>query len=348
MSHALCMMYVYFFYLFYVFFSQFPPPLCYHHICLGVHLVPGLQEASGGVGGAAGENRHSELEEATLLKDWDFAKFFPSKFLEDRNKRNSEQSERKDSNKNLMQRQSQIDMEALKNKYKDNITQSSRSKPVPKSDTKEKLASVFNLHRRQESDSKVSNPFFRGFRRENSDLFPLSSTRHSAIYISKNEGVPAAQVNPLRSSGIFNNNRRPARGEPILTDFIKMNDSLKMSRQGEINKSITNQKNNNKITEEDNTLKNIGLLDGGDDTGSTENAGDNSPTASIASSIAFAPPRTEGEAPVLRKPSEFIAEYLRRPQRREKTESDIVYRNSALMRDPSALQVTHQLRCRLV
>lgn len=246
-----------------------------------------------------------------------------------------------------MQRQSQIDMEALKNKYKDNITQS-RSKPAPKSDTKDKLASVFNLHRRQESDSKVSNPFFRGFRRENSDLFPLSSTRHSAIYISKNEGVPAAQVNPLRSSGIFNNNRRPVRGEPILTDFIKMNDSLKMSRQGEINKSITNQKNNNKITEEDNTLKNIGMLDGGDDTMSTGNAGDESPTASIASSIAFAPPRAEGEAPVLRMPSEFIAEYLRRPQRREKTESDIVYRNSALMRDPAALQVTHQLRCRLV
>lgn len=79
-----------------------------------------------------------------------------------------------------------------------------------------------HIHRRMESDSKVSNPFLRGFRRENSDFFPMSS-RHSAIYIDKN----------VRSSGIFNNRRgsdvgmtKKSSGEPILMEFIKKTDSL--------------------------------------------------------------------------------------------------------------------------
>lgn len=74
-------------------------------------------------------------------------------------------------------------------------------------------------HRRVESDIKISNPFFRGFRRENSDFFPLSSARHSAIFADRN-------VNPLRSSGFFNNRRGSdvnitgkKNGEPILTEF---------------------------------------------------------------------------------------------------------------------------------
>lgn len=83
-----------------------------------------------------------------------------------------------------------------------------------------------NSHRRVESEIKISNPkFFRGFRRENSDFFPLSSTRHSAIFVDRN-------INPLRSSGFFNNRRgsdvnitssNTTNGEPVLTDFIKRN-----------------------------------------------------------------------------------------------------------------------------
>lgn len=70
-----------------------------------------------------------------------------------------------------------------------------------------------------ESDSKISQPFFRAFRRENSDFFPLG-TRHS-VFVDRN-------INPLRSSGIFNNRRgsdagigKKNSGEPILTDFVK-------------------------------------------------------------------------------------------------------------------------------
>lgn len=71
----------------------------------------------------------------------------------------------------------------------------------------------------------MSTPFFRGFRRENSDFFPMSS-RHSAVFERNN-------VSPLRSSGIFSSRRgsdvqlRKKSGEPILTDFIKRTDSPK-------------------------------------------------------------------------------------------------------------------------
>lgn len=235
-----------------------------------------------------------------------------------------------------MNRKSRIEIEEIKNKYKDNISQPTKNKVENKQPSK--ISSVLNIHRRQESDSKMSSPFFRGFRRENSDLFPLSSTRHSAIYIPKSE--PPIQANPLRSSGIFNNSRKPARGEPVLTEFIKMNDSLKMSNQGEIKKIKKDKHQVNKNTENtNNSLKNIGLLPENksvEDEKTKRN--DDSPTASISSSIAYTENKSDREG--LRTPSEFIAEYLRRP-RREKTESDIVYRNSILARDQQNVQVIH-------
>lgn len=286
-----------------------------------------------------GENRRSEIEEANLLKDWDFAKFFPSKFSEEGANKNSKNDQ------NLIlnnKRQSRSDLEEIKNKFKLNANQSPASKAAGKSDVKSDKLSVFNIHRRQESDSRINNPFFRGFRRENSDLFPLSSTRHSAIYIPKNEGV-SVQANPLRSSGIFNNNRRPVKGEPILTEFVKMNEGLKMSRQGEVKKAQKKDKNTvNKESSPENALSKIGNLDNS----ATEQVKGDLAMASISNSIVYsdemnasAPSDREKEG--LRTPSEFIAEYLRRP-RREKTESDIVYRNSMLATREHLLQVTNR------
>lgn len=118
-----------------------------------------------------------------MLKDWDFEKFFPIKKL------SNTQSPSSTSN-------------SSGNRTEDNDKHN---------------------HRRMESDSKASNnPFLRGFRRENSDFFPMSS-RHSAIYIDKN----------ARSSGIFNNRRgsdagisKKSIGEPVLMDYVKKTDSL--------------------------------------------------------------------------------------------------------------------------
>jgi hypothetical protein len=71
--------------------------------------------------------------------------------------------------------------------------------------------------------------FVRGFRRENSDFFPMSK-RHSAIL---GEQVSPAHHQPQtqqRSSAIFQRNRN--KGEPILTDFHKnRDDTLKLQQQ---------------------------------------------------------------------------------------------------------------------
>lgn len=126
----------------------------------------------------ADDNRNDDIDEATLLKDWDFARFFPSKF-----------------------------------QCPDSSSSTSSSSAKNKPQEKEKKLPT---HRRMDSDSKITNPFFRGFRRENSDFFPLSS-RHSAIFVDRSN----------RSSNIFNNRRGsdvgvPKKsGEPVLTDFVK-------------------------------------------------------------------------------------------------------------------------------
>lgn len=74
-----------------------------------------------------------------------------------------------------------------------------------------------NAHKRQESDSKISLNFVRGFRRENTDFFPLSK-RHSAVLGESTSSSPAVPQVPLRSSAIFRRGNQN-KGEPILTDF---------------------------------------------------------------------------------------------------------------------------------
>ncbi|XP_025836336.1 serine/threonine-protein kinase mig-15 isoform X2 [Agrilus planipennis] len=159
-------------------------------------LVLRRQPAASLTTGDQQEKKKEEIDEATLLKDWDFDRFFPSKFPSKQDAPatstpNSSPSAAKsnDTNKRNLQNQ------------------------------EAKAASSSSNHRRMESDSKVGGPFFRGFRRENSDFFPLSS-RHSAVF--------GERSNPLKSSGIFNNRRssdagigKKNLGEPVLTDFIK-------------------------------------------------------------------------------------------------------------------------------
>lgn len=106
-----------------------------------------------------------------------------------------------------------------------------------KSGQQQQFLAPSQSHKRQESDSKLSLNFVRGFRRENSDFFPLSK-RHSAILGDQSVGSTGGggigkqmsssaihqqlQQNhhQQRSSAIFSRNRGgPSRGEPILTDF---------------------------------------------------------------------------------------------------------------------------------
>ncbi|KAJ2946431.1 hypothetical protein O0L34_g12472 [Tuta absoluta] len=290
------------------------------------------------------DKRQSDVDEAVLLKDWDFARFFPSRSSADKEEKTdaSKESEQK---RAQLQRQSRIEMEDAWAKYKAIATPPSRHKELFKKPSEksahDKLSDILKFKKEQESESSP-NRFFRGFRRENSDLFPLSSTRHSAIYFPKHES-PAGASKQMRSSGIFNNSRKqiikpPASGEPILTDFIKMNDSLKMSAQGEIKK--TDKKGaerkmagNNPID----ALKTVAALIRQESENSSSSSRPNSvrgdspaagacftPSASFekagspdltAGTRASDPPAADAALPV--KP------------RREKTESDIVFRRNS-------------------
>lgn len=209
-------------------------------------------------------------------------------------------------------------------------------KPAEKT-TQEKLSDL--LKHKKEQDAEVNSPkrFFRGFRRENSDVFPRSS-RHSAIYFPKNESQ--AGVKQQRSSGIFNNPRKqimkaPAPGEPILTDFIKMNDSLKMSSQGEVKKAERKTTGNNPSD----ALKSVAALIKQESEKSSESrqssVRSDSPAVSVgfSSSTSFEKASTpdltadthEGKA---RPDNILLLDNVMRP-RREKTESDIVFRRNS-------------------
>ncbi|KAK9686758.1 CNH domain [Popillia japonica] len=157
------------------------------------------------------KDNSDDIDEATLLKDWDFARFFPSKFQQDSNLPSAADTV-------SQQQQQQQKTTVLDNKH-DEAQLSNNNRPN-KTATEKQLEASDKSHRRMESDSKINNSFFRGFRRENSDFFPLSS-RHSAIIVDR------SGANHLRSSGIFSSRRgsevglnRKNSGEPVLTDFI--------------------------------------------------------------------------------------------------------------------------------
>lgn len=98
-----------------------------------------------------------------------------------------------------------------------------------------------------DSDSKISNPFLRGFRRENSDFFPLSS-RHSAIFVDRNVSKPNNLFNNRRGSdvGILKKT-----GEPVLTDFVRRNSE---SPSSEMNKNYGILNASKKVLKEDSNL----------------------------------------------------------------------------------------------
>ncbi|XP_047542947.1 serine/threonine-protein kinase mig-15 isoform X1 [Vanessa atalanta] len=291
------------------------------------------------------DKRQSDIDEAVLLKDWDFARFFPSKNTDVKEEKQdpTKESELK---RAQLQRQSRIEMEDAWVKYKAIATPPSRhkqlfQKPVDKT-TQEKLSDILKYKKEQDADLNAPNRFFRGFRRENSDLFPLSSTRHSAIYYPKHEAQIGASKQ-LRSSGIFNHSRKQsnkpqASGEPILTDFIKMNDSLKRAQKNhsKICDKISPEKKvtaNNPID----ALKSVAVLIRQDNernsTSRQSSVNSDSPATSICftSSASFEKGTPDLTADTLRS-GDSDAKSVVRP-RREKTESDIIFRrNSQLNR----------------
>ncbi|XP_059049522.1 serine/threonine-protein kinase mig-15 isoform X2 [Achroia grisella] len=307
--------------------------------------------------GSENDKRQSDVDEAVLLRDWDFARFFPSRssgVMEEKSNVQKE-AERKQAQ---IQSQSRIEMEDAWAKYKAIATPPSRhkqlfQKPNERS-TQEKLSDLLKYKKEQDTEISSPNRFFRGFRRENSDFFPLPSTRHSAIYFPKHDNQSASKQ--LRSSGFFNNSRKqnmksPATGEPILTDFIKMNDSLKKQVQDEkkSDKKTNDQKTGNNPID---ALKNVAALIRQDSESNGPSRQSSVNSDSPATSICFSSSASFEKAgtPDLtastlenKAATESITDTngVVKP-RREKTESDIVYRRNSLYNRHSELMSSGQ------
>ncbi|CAH0747409.1 unnamed protein product [Diatraea saccharalis] len=289
------------------------------------------------------DKRQSDVDEAVLLKDWDFARFFPSRNSDP--KEGKEPIKENEQKRAQIQSQSRIELEDAWANYKAIATPPSRhkqlfQKPSEKS-TQDKLSDILKYKKEQDAELNSPNRFFRGFRRENSDFFPLPSTRHSAIYFPKHESQAGASKQ-LRSSGIFNNSRKqiikaPPAGEPILTDFIKMNDSLKMSAQGEVKKNdkkAVDKKANNPID----ALKSVAALIRQDSENNSPSRQSSVNSDSPATSICFTNSASFEKAGTPDLTANTIENQGRinapdsnnivKP-RREKTESDIVFRRNS-------------------
>lgn len=295
------------------------------------------------------DKKQTDLDEAVLLKDWDIARFFPTKASELAAKQ--EQLKKEENRRAQLQRQSKIEIDEALANYKALATPPSRhkllfSKSVDKS-THDKLADIFNKHRKlYDSESKGSSPFFRGFRRENSDLSPMPSTRHSAIYFPKNDFK--SNNDPLRSSGIFNQSRSHAAkpktsGEPVLVDFIKFNDSMKARQEDKrkLDKNASEKKvsTGNPID----ALKTVAALirqDSENDQPSRESSiHSDSPVTSVTNSIVYTKNISFEKANTPDLTANTIdndegaskapdTDNVVKP-RREKTESDIVFRKQS-------------------
>ncbi|XP_069689346.1 serine/threonine-protein kinase mig-15 isoform X2 [Periplaneta americana] len=202
------------------------------------------------------QNRHSELDEQLLLKDWDFARFFQG-FNERLDKmkletNNSEISENSNSPVKNQQRNVSNNEETSANR-KSSATPAEKKNQqnrglgsTKKNSNKEMFGSsaadqkgIVPHHRRNESDSRITGPYG-GFRRENSDFFPASS-RHSAVLLeSKNSsggsggflfsgnvrrgsdiagGISALSGLNILGVGKKGGGSGIKNGEPVLTDF---------------------------------------------------------------------------------------------------------------------------------
>lgn len=121
-------------------------------------------------------------EDAVLLKEWDFARFFPN------------------------------------NKFPNNDVKKVDNQNKITNDTKKETPKASGKKENSTEVSKITNPFFRGFRRENTDFFPLSA-RHSAIYLDRNAQPAGHNIN--RSSGFFQRKLSTPNknSDPVLMDF---------------------------------------------------------------------------------------------------------------------------------
>lgn len=170
----------------------------------------------------------NENDEAVLLRDWDFERFFPANGAGNKtpaagssNPNNNADHKLDDFNK--LKLENRVKSEIFANNVKANHSFLNNLRASNNNNNSSSNSSTPDKgHKRQDSDSKLSMNFVRGFRRENSDIF-LMSKRHSAV-LGERPTAAASQAQPQRASAIFQRNK--SKGEPILTDFVSTRDQL--------------------------------------------------------------------------------------------------------------------------
>lgn len=179
----------------------------------------------------------SENDDAVLLRDWNFEKFFLNRSSHPNNVNTktavntqvstfTTQFKRNNSSDfaNKQKLQDKINLEIFNSNLKAHNSIITKLKnQVPNEKVNEKL---------QESDSKLQN-FVRAFRRENTD-FSLISKRHSVVLGERIQNGNESN-NLLRLSAIFQRTNTK-NCEPVLTDYIQKG-SLK--KESSFNNSIT-------------------------------------------------------------------------------------------------------------
>lgn len=196
--------------------------------------------ASGG-----GPSTSTDTDEAVLLRDWDFERFFPAghqqqprptttHIISSNNNKESGGIRLDDFHK--LKLENRVKSEIFANSAKanhaflNNLRATNNNNASPSSSSSSSSATPNKGHKRQDSDSKLSLNFVRGFRRENSDFFPMSK-RHSAILGERPSAItsPLAAAQPQRSSAIFSRNKKTS--EPILTDFVSTSSLLETPKK---------------------------------------------------------------------------------------------------------------------
>lgn len=164
-------------------------------------------------------------------------------------------------------------------------------------------------HKRQESDSKLPQNFIRGFRRENSDFFPLTK-RHSAVLVNTNLLQQQQQQPSQSSSSPFGTASQRASAMITRNSIFNKNDLNKNAKDSNTASTASSNKSTPKLTTATSTA--------------SSNSGSGTPTKSSWTSN------------LTGKNLDFL-----RP-RREKTESVIVLQNSAARQQLFAQQMVQQ------
>ncbi|XP_046807245.1 misshapen-like kinase 1 isoform X2 [Lucilia cuprina] len=163
-------------------------------------------------------------------------------------------------------------------------------------------------HKRQESDSKLPQNFIRGFRRENSDFFPLTK-RHSAVLVNTSLLQQQQQQQQLQSSTTAAQKQPFGSASQRASSIIQRNSIFKTN---DLNKT----KDSNKSV--------------------PKTAATTSTTSATTTTTGAAPNKTSWTSNLTGKNLDFLR------LRREKTESFIAWHNSAAKQQLFAQQLVQQ------